>query len=301
VPCVTQQNRDDDVEAPERMRPVGSPRRSAVYDCRAAPGLRESWGEDCLLGRVLVMRSSVFSQRILPRVVLLGAAMAAVAPMRQALAQSGAAATTPANPFAPDNTKRVPVSKAVFGDVGVIVNARDDGFIEVAAAGQEKPILLQFRTQAARAWVDSTLRMLKARPKKSDTPRTFRSDIPEFGTNGTMALTRKLTAGQSEYALFFSDKPTGGFTAPIEASEADVFVAIIRKAVAQSAKMLDKPDTTARADSTPPPAPKKKRPAAKKPASPPAQTPAQPTPPAATQPKPAPVKPNPANPAKPTP
>ena len=240
------------------------------------------------------MRSSVFSQRVLARTVLLGAVVAGVvAPTRQALAQSGAAATTPANPFAPDNTKRVSISKAVFGDAGIIVNARDDGFIEVAAAGQDKPILLQFRTLAARAWVDSTLRMLKARPKKSDTPRTFRSDIQEYGTNGTMALTRKLTAGQSEYALFFADKPTGGFTIPIEASEADVFAAIIRKAVIQSAKMLEKPDSAAAADSAPPPAPKKKKPAAKKPASPPAQTP-QPKPAAA---KPAPVKPAPAKPA----
>jgi hypothetical protein len=224
--------------------------------------------------------------------MLVVAVMGAAVPTRQALAQSGSAATTPANPFAPDATKRVPVSKAVFGDAGMIVNARDDGFIEVAAAGPQKTILLQLRTLAARAWVDSTSRMLSARPRKSDTPRTFRSDIQEYGTNGTMAVTRTVTGNESEYALFFADTPTGGFTVPIEASEADVFVAIVRKAVVQSAKMLEKPDTTAHADSTPPPAPKKKRPAVKKPVSPPASTPAQP---ATTSPqtKPAPAKPNP--------
>jgi len=48
-------------------------------------------------------------------------------------------------------------------------------------------------------------------------------------------------------------------------------VAIMRKAVTLSAKMLEKPDTTARPDSAPPV--KKKKPAAKKPASPPAKTP----------------------------
>jgi hypothetical protein len=213
------------------------------------------------------------------RVMVLGAAMGAAGPMHQANAQSGAPApaAAPANPFAPDGTKRVPVSKAVFGDAGVIVNARNDGFIEVAAAGPQKTVLLQLRTLAARAWVDSTSRMLKARPKKSATPRTFRSDIQEYGTNGAMAVTRTVTSGASEYALWFTDNPTAGVTIPIEQSEADVFVAIVRKAVTQSAKMLDKPDTTTRADSAPPPAPKKKKPA-KKPVATPVPDSAQPAP-----------------------
>jgi hypothetical protein len=214
--------------------------------------------------------------------MVLGVAMGAAAPMHQAFAQSGAPAAAPANPFAPDGTKRVPVSKAVFGDAGIIVNARNDGFIEVAAAGSQKTVLLQLRTLAARAWVDSTSRMLKARPKKSDTPRTFRSDIQEYGTNGAMAVTRTVTSGVSEYALWFTDTPNAGVTIPIEQSEADVFVAIVRKAVAQSAKMLEKPDTVTKADSTradsaPPPAPKKKK-SAKKPAAKPAADTGQPAP-----------------------
>ena len=75
-------------------------------------------------------------QRRFSRVVLAAAVCAAAAPVRQALAQSGGPPPTAAgvaNPFAPDATKRVPVSKAVFGDAGVIINARNDGFIEVAA------------------------------------------------------------------------------------------------------------------------------------------------------------------------
>jgi hypothetical protein len=206
--------------------------------------------------------------------------------------------------------KRVPVSKAVFGDAGIIVNARNDGFIEIAAAGAQKPILLQLRTLAARAWVDSTLRMLRAKPRRSAPPRTFRSDIAEYGTNGTMALTRKVTAGESEYALYFADDPATSFTVPIEGSEADVFVAVVRKAVVQSAKMLDKPDTTAaardstaRADSIAA-AKAKKRPGAKRPASPPAIVPADTSAkPKSATPKPAPVKPAPVKPTpvKPTP
>jgi hypothetical protein len=168
----------------------------------------------------------------------------------------------------------------VFGDAGIIVNARDDGFMEVAAAGPTKTILIQLRTMAARAWVDSTSRMLRARPRRSNTPRTFRSDIEEHGTSTTMALTRKVTAGESEYSLFFSDEPLTGFTIPIEKSEADVFVAIVRKAVAASAKMLEKVDTSAAAKDSEPaaakdsakPAPKKK-PAAKPTAPPPAPKP----------------------------
>lgn len=216
--------------------------------------------------------------------LLVGAVSGVSVPVRQATAQASGSRTAPAdrtkNPFAPNAAvKRVPVSKAVFGDAAVIINARDDGFIEVAAAGPQKTVLLQLRTLAARAWVDSTSRMLKARIRRSATPRTYRSDIQEYGTNGTMAVTRKVTAGESEYALFFSDDPSAGTTIPIESSEADVFVAIVRKAVVQSARMLDKPDTSAaKVDSAPPPAPKKKKPAVKKPALPPAQSPAKPTP-----------------------
>jgi hypothetical protein len=209
---------------------------------------------------------------VLIRSFFLVGVMAVTALPHTAGAQSGAttAAAVP-NPAGPSGVKRVPVSKAVFGDAGIIVNARDDGFIEVAAAGPKKPVLLQLRTMAARAWVDSASRMMRARPRRSAEPRTFRADVAEYGTNTTMAMTRTVTGRESAYALAFSDGPGGEFTVPIEESEADVFVAILRKAVAQSAKMLDKPDTTARADSAPPPV-KKKKPAAKRAAPPPAAT-----------------------------
>jgi len=184
--------------------------------------------------------------------------------------------TTPAaavpNPFSVTTVKRVPVSKAVFGDAGIIVNARDDGFVEVAAAGPTKTVFLQVRTMAARAWVDSTARMMRARPRRSTEPKTFRADIAEHGSSATMAVNRTVTAGKSEYSLAFSDGPDAAFTVPIEQSEADVFVAIMRKAVAQAAKLQEKPDTTTRTDSAPPPP--KKKPAAKRAASPPAKTPA---------------------------
>jgi hypothetical protein len=184
-------------------------------------------------------------------------------------------AAVPSDPFATTTVKRVAVSKAVFGDAGVIVNARDDGYIEVAAAGPSKSVLIQMRTQAARAWVDSTLRMMKARARKADPPRSYRSDVTEYGTGTTMALTRGVDAGVSQYALAFAEKQSS-FTIPIEPEEADVFVAIVRKAIAQSEKMLEKPDTTvksdsaARADSAAAAPKKKKRPAAKRVAPPPA-------------------------------
>ena len=188
------------------------------------------------------------------------------------LAQTGAAQASPFTiPSATDTqkAKRYPISKAVFGDAGVIVNARDDGFIEIAADGGKKPVLLQLRAMAARAWLDSTGRIMRAKPKRSPDPRSFRSDIREYGSNGTMALTRTVTSGQSAYALYFADDPSAGFTVPIEQEEADVFVAIVKKAVDRSVKMLDKTDTTAaKADSAPPP---KKKPAVKRAAPPPAK------------------------------
>ncbi len=180
---------------------------------------------------------------------IIGAMCIAAGLPRVATAQAGKAqpATAPlTNPFAtPPGVKRVPVSKAVFGDAGMIVNARDDGFVEVAAAGPKKTVMLQLRTLAARAWVDSTSRMMKARVKKADPARTYRSEITEYGTGTTMALTRSVTEGQSEFALAFAENPQSAFTVSIEPEEADVFVAIIRKAVAQSAKLLEKADTSA--------------------------------------------------------
>ena len=174
-------------------------------------------------------------------------------------AQSAApAAATTASNGSVAKVKRVPVSKAVFGDAGMIVNARDDGFIEVAAAGPKKTVLLQLRTMAARGWLDSTGRILRTRPKRSPEPRTFRSEIREYGSNATMALTRTVTSGQSEYALYFADDPTTGFTVPIEQSEANVFVAVVKKAVDASVKMLDKTDSAAAPKVDSAPAPKKK-------------------------------------------
>ena len=186
-----------------------------------------------------------------------------------------ASASRPTDPFAVTTVKRVPVSKSVFGDAGIIVNARDDGYIDVAAAGPSKSVLLQLRTQAARAWVDSTLRMMKARARKADPPRSYRSEVAEYSTGTTMALTRGVDAGVSQYALAFAEKQSS-FTIPIEPEEADVFVAIIRKAIAQSEKMLEKPDTTvksdsaAHADSAAAAPKKKKKPAARRVAPPPA-------------------------------
>ena len=216
------------------------------------------------------------------RTILLGGMIAIASVPGRAPAQSGPpASTAPAGPGAASAPpKRVPISKAVFGDAGIIVNARDDGFIEVAAAGPAKTVLIQLRTMAARAWVDSTSRMLRARPRRSNTPRTYRSDIEEHGTSTTMALSRKITAGESEYSLFFSDEPLTGFTIPIEKSEADVFVAIVRKAVGASVKMLEKADTAAAAKDSATAASKDsatpartKKPAAKRTAPPPAPKP----------------------------
>ena len=223
---------------------------------------------------------------MLYRAFILGCLVALSGVARPAGAQTGKAVSDPGsapNPVRGSGVKRVPISKTVFGDAGIIVNARDDGFIEIAAAGP-KTVLIQLRTLAARAWVDSTARMLRARPRRSSTPRTYRSEVEEYGTSTTMALNRKVTNGESEYSLFFADDPLAGFSVPIEKSEADVFVAIVRRAAAASAKMLEKPDPTAAAkDSTAKPAVKKpaaKRPAASPPAKAPAQTQPKATPPA---------------------
>jgi hypothetical protein len=246
-----------------------------------------------VIGHVTVITRS----NVLIRAFIIACMVAVATAPRQAPAQTGSsqppAATALPNPAGAARVKRVPISKSVYGDAGIIVNARDDGFIEIAGAGPQKTVLIQLRTMAARGWVDSTLRMLRARPRRSNTPRTYRAEIAEHGTSTTMALSRKITAGESEYSLFFSDDPLAGFTVPIEKSEADVFVAVVRRAVATAVKMLDKTDSTAVAkdssakDSVTKPA-RTKKPAAKRTSPPSAKAPS-PGQPKATPP--APVKP----------
>jgi hypothetical protein len=202
------------------------------------------------------------SSRLASSLVLAGGVIGLVlAAPRSAAGQSpDSAATASAAPT--PAVRRVAIAKTVFGDAGVIINARSDGFIEIAAAGPKKPILLQLRTLAARAWVDSTYRMLKARPRRSAKTRTYRSDIEEHASSGTMVLTRRVTSGESTYSLFFSDDPLSGFTVPIERSEADVFVATVRRAVAAATKMAERPDSATRTESVKP-RPKGKKPVAK--------------------------------------
>jgi hypothetical protein len=245
---------------------------------------------------IAITRFSVFIQYVLRRSMAAFAVVWVCAAPRQAGAQRDSTPpASAANPFAPaPTTKRVSVSKAVFGDAGMIVNARDDGYIEVAAAGPNKTIFLQLRALAARAWIDSTQRMMKARARKSDPPRSYRSEVTEYGSTTTMVMTRSVESGQSQFALVFSENPQSSFTAPIEPEEAEVFVAIIRKAEVQASKLLEKTDTaaaraadSARADSAAA-AKKKKKPAAKRPAPPPAKAPADSTA------KPKPATPNPA-------
>jgi hypothetical protein len=231
-------------------------------------------------GQQVVHEVRVINQRRFFRALLAGAiavvpVLAGSAVAQQPPPAKPASAARQSDPFAVTTVKRVPISKSVFGDAGIIVNARDDGYIDVAAAGPSKSVLLQLRTQAARAWADSTLRVMKARVRKADPPRSYRSEVTEYGTGTTMALTRGVDAGVSQYALAFAEKQSS-FTVPIEPEEADVFVAIIRKAIAQSEKMLERPDTTvksdsaARADSAAAAPKKKKKPAAKRVAPPPA-------------------------------
>lgn len=245
----------------------------------------------------------MISRRFL-RIIVLTTGLAALAPVPRTLdaqtATPAAATPVPASPATA--TRRVAVSKAVFGDAGVIMNARSDGYVEIAAAGTTKTVLLQLRTLAARAWADSMFRMMRARPRRSNTPRTFRADVQEHGSNNTMALVRTVTAGTSEYSLSVSDAPSGGFTVPIEESEAQVFVALVRKTVAESTKLLERANAPAGADSAadsvakPAPKPRTKRPW--KPAATPATSPGKPgaTPPAASPAKPSPTSPAPAKP-----
>lgn len=192
--------------------------------------------------------------RLVPSVAIvtfvLGLAGARAAAAQRAADQAAAAAAP---------TARHVVSRTMFGDAAVIVNARGDGFVEVAVAGPKKSFVLSFRTIAARAWVDSAARMIRARPRRSNTPQTYRTDIEDPSSSGTMALRRQVTQGVSEYSVLFSDDPVAGISAVIAASEANALVAIMRRAVAESTRMTERGDSTGKAaDSAAKPQPKGK-------------------------------------------
>ena len=171
----------------------------------------------------------------------------------------------------------------MFGDAAVAVNARSDGFIEVGASGADRTVVLKLPTLASRAWVDSTGRVLRFRPRRSNEPRVFTSPILEPGSKQSMALTRTVEKGVSRYQLTFADERGEASSVDIQDWEANLLVTHIRKAVAESAKMMERTDSAAApADSAakpkqPPASKGRRQPSAKAPAkAPPAKAPATP-------------------------
>ena len=155
---------------------------------------------------------------------------------------------------------RATIARTMLGDATVMVNARGDSLIEVAAADGRRSIAMTLALSEARAWVDSSTRILRYRARNRATPVSYRNLVEEPGVaGGGVTLTRRVTKGASEYSLFFADTAFGGFAVPVTREEATLFVSAVRKAVAASAKLSPQP---------PAPEPRrKKKPAAKRPAS----------------------------------
>jgi hypothetical protein len=138
----------------------------------------------------------------------------------------------------PGLKKRV-IARAPFGDAVIMLNARSDGQIEVAAAAAKRSNVAVVSWQAVRLWADSADRILatRARPGKGKVI-TSRAVVEEPGVSGgAVSLVRKASRDSTEWSLFFADSSFGGFSVPIEKSEASVFIANMRRAVTAARKL----------------------------------------------------------------
>lgn len=143
------------------------------------------------------------------------------------------------------------VSKTMLGEAVVILNARADDLIEVAAADGRRSIALTLGLRDATHWADSSAKILRFRVRKRPGTVSYRNLVEEPGVSGGgISLTRRVTAGESEYSVFFADTSFGGFAVPMSKEEATLFVSSVRKAVAAARKLSPR---------EPAPAPRKKR------------------------------------------
>lgn len=121
-----------------------------------------------------------------------------------------------------------------FTDGAVEINVRPGALISIAGAQGDSAATVTVRASDARAWTDSTRRMVRrAAPRKRTVVVLQRSMISEAADSGAaVSFIRRAESDSTTFQLFFASREFGGFPLVLEPREADLFFAAMRRAVA---------------------------------------------------------------------
>lgn len=136
-------------------------------------------------------------------------------------------------PAALRGQKRRTIARYGFTDGALAIDVRPGGMIAVAAAQGDSAATIVFRAADARAWTDSTRRLVsRAAPRKRTLVVLQRSTIAEAADSGAaMSFLRHAGSDTTTFALLFSTREFGKFSLALERREAGLFFAAMRRAV----------------------------------------------------------------------
>lgn len=125
------------------------------------------------------------------------------------------------------------IAKYGFSGGVVQVDVRPGARIAIAGAQGDSAATVTVRAADARAWVDSTVRVLaRSAPKKKSALILQRSMIEEASDSGAaLSFIRRAAVEGTTYSLFFSTRRYGGFPLELEKREATLFLGAMRRAI----------------------------------------------------------------------
>ena len=125
------------------------------------------------------------------------------------------------------------IARYGFEDGTIAIDVRGDSVIAVAAAQGDSATTVTLRPSDARAWVDSTRKLIsRAAPRKQTQVVLQRSMIESAENSGAaISLLRRAASDTTTFELLFSTAGFGKFPLALERREAVLFFAAMRRAV----------------------------------------------------------------------
>jgi hypothetical protein len=125
------------------------------------------------------------------------------------------------------------IARYGFNDGTIAIDVRGDSIIAVAAAQGDSATTVTLRPSDARAWVDSTRKIIARRaPRKSTEVVLQRSMIDDReNTGAAISLLRRAASDTTTFELLFSTSGFGKFPLALERREAVLFFSAMRRAV----------------------------------------------------------------------
>lgn len=125
------------------------------------------------------------------------------------------------------------IARYGFDDGTIAIDVRGDSIIAVAAAQGDSATTVTLRRSDARAWVDSTRKLIARRaPRKQTQVVLQRSMIEDAENSGAaISLLRRAASDTTTFELIFSTRDFGKFPLALERREATLFFAAMKRAV----------------------------------------------------------------------